>query len=76
MTVLELQAKKAELAKRILLLDDESIINKLSNLYTSLTENYPCDFSVEEVVKACEEAIQQHEEKRTIPLSQIKRKSS
>jgi hypothetical protein len=74
MTVLELQAKKAELARRILSLDDESVINKLSNLYSNLTNNYPCDYSVEEVALACEKAIQQHKEGKTISLNDIKRK--
>ncbi|MDR1161554.1 MAG: hypothetical protein LBK45_04355 [Tannerellaceae bacterium] len=74
MTVLELQAKKAELAKCILALDDESIINKLSNLYSNLTNNYPCDYSIEEVAQACREAIRQHKEGKTIPLSDIKHK--
>lgn len=76
MTALELQAKKAELARRILSLDDESIINKLSNLYNSLTNSYPCNYSVEEVAQACQDAIQQHKEGKTIPLSKIKRKIS
>jgi hypothetical protein len=76
MTVIELQAKKVELARRILLLDDESIINKLSNLYNNLTSSCPCDYSVEEVAQACQKAIQQHKEGKTIPLNNIKRKIS
>lgn len=76
MTVLEIEAKKAELARHILSLDDENILNKLTSLYNNLTQNYPCDFTIEEVVKACEKAIEQHEKGTTIPLSSIKRKIS
>lgn len=76
MTVLELQAKKAELARRILSLNDENIINKLANYFSSLTEYYPCDYTVEEVAQACEEAIKQHKEESLTPHSQIKRKIS
>lgn len=76
MTVLEFQAKKAELAKRILCSDDESIINKLSNFYNSITETYPCDYTEKEVAKACEEAIRQYKEGRITPHSEMKRKIS
>lgn len=41
-----------------------------------LTQEYPCDFTIDEVAEACEKAIKQHEEGTTIPLSQIKRKIS
>jgi hypothetical protein len=38
------------------------------------TNRCPCDYSVEEVAQACQKAIQQHKEGKTIPLNDIKRK--
>lgn len=77
MTALELQAKKAELARRILSSDNEDLINRLSNLYNKITVNkYPCDYSEEEVLHACEAAMKEFEEGTLTPSDQIKRKIS
>lgn len=73
---MELQIKKAELAKLILSSDNEDIINKLSELYHNLTvQKYPCDYSEEDVLKACETAIQEYEAGTLVPGNQIKRKT-
>ncbi|MDH6356382.1 hypothetical protein [Parabacteroides sp. PF5-9] len=76
MTTLELQAKKAELAKRILNSDNEELITKLADLYDKLAVNkYPCDYTEDEVLQACEAAMQEYET-GTLSHDQIKRKTS
>ncbi|NDV57714.1 hypothetical protein [Bacteroides sp. 519] len=74
MTTLELQTRKVELAKRILSSNNEELIEKMSNLYNKIAGSYPCDFTIEEVAQACEEAIKQYKEGTITPHSQIKRK--
>ena len=76
MITLKLQAKKAELARRILNTDNEELIDKLSGLYDKLSiEKYPCDYTIEEVAQACEDSIQQYKKGEIIPDSEIKRKT-
>lgn len=77
MTTLELQAKKAELARRILSSDNEDLINKLSNLYNKLTVNkYPCHYTENEVLQACESALQEYEAGTLTPGEQVIKKKS
>lgn len=77
MTALELQAKKAELAKGILNLESEEIINKLSNFYESLVADFPCQYTKEEVIYTIDEAIEafdKGEKTRFKSFGEIKRK--
>lgn len=77
MNTLELQAKKAELARQILNTDNEDLINALSNLYSKLTANkYPCDYTEDEVLRACEDSIAEYEAGSLTSHDQVKRKVS
>ncbi len=49
MTVLEREAKKAELARSILNIESDDILDKLSNYYKNLTAKMPCTYSDEEI---------------------------
>lgn len=49
MTVLEREAKKAELARSILNIESDDILEKLSNYYKNLTKKMPCVYSDEEI---------------------------
>lgn len=49
MTILELEAKRAELARSILSIDSEEVLNELSNTLNVLTKKMPCSHSVEEL---------------------------
>jgi hypothetical protein len=75
MTSLELQTKKADLVRSILNSDNEEIINKLSDLYKKLTvKNYPCDYTQEEILQSCKEAIEEYKAGGGTPHDKIKRK--
>lgn len=50
MTVLEIEAKKAELVRTILNnVDSEEVLNELSNMVKKLTTKMPCMHSPEEI---------------------------
>lgn len=50
MTVLEIEAKKAELVRTILnYVDSEEVLNELSNIVKKLTTKMPCMYSPEEI---------------------------
>ena len=58
MTTIELEAKKAELAKRILTENNESVINKVMDYFTKVkkTANPPCQYTLEELKLSVREA--------------------
>ena len=77
MTTLELQAKKTELAKQILNSNSEELVNKLFDLYNKLiADKYPCNYTEDEVLQACETAMQEFEAGTLVASNQIKRKVS
>lgn len=49
MTILEREAKKAELARSILSIDSEEILNEISKFVENLTVKMPCMYSPEEI---------------------------
>lgn len=49
MTVLEIEAKKAELARSILNIDSEEVLDEISKVVKKLTVKMPCMHSLEEI---------------------------
>lgn len=49
MTALELEVKRAELARSILKIESEEILNEISNTLQKLTIKMPCMYSDEEI---------------------------
>lgn len=76
MTSIELNAKKAELVKTIINIDNEDILNRLETILMGLAEEKePCIYTPEEIKAGVAEAIYEYETGKGIPHEQIKRKN-
>lgn len=71
MTVMELELKKAELARNILNQNSEDVINRLTKLYKNLTNSYPCQHSEQEILQSGYDAIEAFEQGKLIPHDEI-----
>ena len=77
MTIVELNAKKAELIKSILNdINSEDILNEISKFVKSVTVKAPCQYTPEEIQSGALKAIEEAESGGGIPHSQIKRKTA
>jgi len=76
MASLELQAKKAELAREILNLDNEEIVDKLSKVLGNLTTKYPCMHTPEEIKSGARQAIEDHKAGKGISHEEMKNRHS
>jgi len=77
MTVLELNAKKAELVKSILNdVNSEEVLDKVSTYVKSLVTPMPCQYTSEEIVTGALQAIEEAEKGGGVLVSEIKRKTA
>lgn len=74
MSTLELQAKKAELAKGILNLESEDIINELSRVFNKLVVKYPCMHTSEDIKGGAKQAIQDYKSGKGISHENMKKR--
>ena len=74
MTTLELQAKKAELAKEILNLDSEDIINELSRIFKKLTLKYPCMHTPDEIKAGAKQAVEDYKAGKGVSHEDMKKR--
>jgi len=74
MATLELQAKKAELAKDILSLESEEIVNELSRIFNSLMTKYPCMHTPEEIIAGAKGAVKAYREGRGVSHEEMKKR--
>lgn len=76
MTSIEMNAKKAELIKYIINIDNEEILNRLDAILIGLTEKKrPCSYTADEIKAGVSEAIAEYEAGKGISHEEIKRKS-
>jgi hypothetical protein len=64
MTTIKLEAKKAQLAKEILIEENESIIDKVMTYLMNMkkdTVSPPCQYSTDELLSRVEESVAQYE---------------
>jgi hypothetical protein len=78
MTVLELEAKKAELVRSILNnVNSEEILNELSKIVNKLTVKKPCMYSPEEIQAGADRVLaarRSGDKSHFIPFGEVKKK--
>lgn len=78
MTIIELNARKAEIVRAILNdIETEEALDALSDLLRKLhvSRQPPCQYTVEELNDRAEQAIRDYEAGKGIPHEEIKRKT-
>lgn len=73
MTTLELESKRAALARAILNLDNEALLNELSGIINSFTPlTFPCQYTTEELKAGIPKFLEDVKIGNTIPHEKIK----
>lgn len=75
MTIIEFKAKKADLARIILNIESEDVLNEVSDILKKFIVKSPCQHSEEEMLDSGHNAIKAYETGELIWHEEIKRKS-
>ncbi|MDR1884339.1 MAG: hypothetical protein LBR26_16410 [Prevotella sp.] len=75
MTTLELENKKASLTRKILNIDDETLLDELAGIIERFNRHaLPCQYSIEELKAGIPAFLNDIKAGKTIPHNTIKRK--